>query len=463
MSDLVAYYVETSPWPEPALYRRRPDAQGGGRVDESFVPRDGTWRRSSGLRKHESGQADWDLYGIDPAEAEQVMAYKRRLAAGDGDDAGRSPVLGEWGVGDAWIVKLTGTLSEAVVDEIVDRLGMTRRAPLSPGERDLALRVLRSDSEARWNFELYRTDDDETLYLRLRYLRLVPGERVIQALRDQVFPLAGELGLEIVDEQVMRQPSYPYSARARAELLPDKDLLLVLWFRGAMTEGMLQTLQQQLGLRPEWSSDVDESTELEWGAGYLPNDGRYRAQLRLRRTFNDDDLWRFEIGYEGKRPPEETIDQWRDEITAAATGAGLRFERDWLRPRPAPESRTPLLPAPTRTAGQVHVLYRAYLSGGFTAESLDSFRDALGIEKRGRIGDDSEQYFGERVLREGDNRLVRLMLARSSANSWYVSLSYQDTPPDPATVDQIAREVHAAATAAGLTIGYEQRFPPKRP
>lgn len=462
MADVVSYYVGTTPTHGPAsVHRRRPDAESGARVDETFAPREDSWFSSDSVRKYEAGRADWDYYGVHPDEGERMVAWLRKVVeVGDRDNAGRPPLLGEWGVGYAWLVQLKGPLSEETATTVLDRLGMTRRAYVADWrERDLGLRVLRSDMEARWNFELYRASD-ERWFLRLLYLRRTPDERVIQELRDQVYALVGELGLEIVNERVGSQESYPYSERARGERRIDADLVLAMWFLGRLTEDTLRTLHKRLNLEAEWGGDLDDEAILEWGAGYLSNDGRFRAQLRLRRAFSDENEWRFEVGIEGLRPPEETIERWRDELMAAATEVGLAYERDWLAPKPMPKDQTPPLPSPVRTSAQVQVLYRAYLTGPFTAETLDDFRDALGIEKRGRIDDDTEQFYGERTLRDGENQLVRLMLGRSFDGDWYLSLSYQGDPLDRAIVDQLGRNIHAAAAGAGVTVSREWHNPP---
>jgi hypothetical protein len=456
VTDLVSYYVETTTSRGPTvLVRRRLDPEYGGRVDESYSPSKDIWRPHKRLRKYESGRADYDYYGINPDEAERVAAWLREVVEVGRDNASKPPVLGEWSVGYAWLVTVKGPLPEETVENALTRLGMARRAYLGPMERDLGLKVLRSDMSCRWNFELYRASTSRWFF-RLLYLRLTPDERVIESLREQVYAL----GLEIVEEQVAIQDSWPYSDRAMKQSRPDADWLLVLWFQGRMTERMLRELHERLTLTAETGGDLDETWKLEWGARFLPNDGRFRAQLRLRREFDDEDQWRFEIGVEGQRPPEETIDRWRAEIMAAATEVGLAYEKDWLRPRPMPQHRTQPQPRPVRTSAQVHVLYRAYLDGQFTAEALDEFRDALGIGRRGRLDDDTEQFFGERYLREEENRLVRLMLARTFDGDWYLSLSYQGDLPDQATVDQVARDIRAAAAQAGLTVGREQHNPP---
>ncbi|TDD12073.1 hypothetical protein E1292_02820 [Nonomuraea deserti] len=462
MADLVSYYVETTSAPGPgSLYRRSLTEGYGGRVDACFVPGKGTWRIHGGPVKDEDGRADNDFYGVHPDEAERVIAWLRRASEVGRRHAGPPPVLGEWSVGRAWVVELKGSLSEQAVATILSRLGMTRRAHADPRERDFGLRVLHSDMEYRWNFDLYHAHN-ERWFLRLLYLRRTPDERVIQRLRDQVHPLAVELGLEIVQEQVATQKSWPLSDRARREIRGDEEWLLVMWFHGQMTEVMLRTLHRRLNLEAEWGADLDEIWKLEWGIGYLPNDTRFRAQLRLRRGFNDENAWRFEIGLEGVRPPDSDIDRWRDEIMAASREVGLVYERDWLAPRPMPNRRTPPATRPVRTSAQVYVLYQAYLDGQFTAATLDEFRDALGIHRRGRIDNDAEQFYGDRVLRDEDHRLVRLMLARTFDGDWYLSLSYQDMPPDQDTVDQMARDIHAAAARGGLTVGREQHFPPGR-
>jgi hypothetical protein len=147
------------------------------------------------------------------------------------------------------------------------------------------------------------------------------------------------------------------------------------------------------------------------------------------------------------------VDQWRADIMAAATEAGLAYERDWLRPRPAPQDRKPPPAPPRRTSAQVRYLHRWYLDGGFTQESLREFQRAAGITENGQVDDDTQQVFGDRVLRDEDNRVVRLMLARSADGDWYLSLTYQDDPPDE--IDQLSRELRAAVEQAGLTVHSE--------
>jgi hypothetical protein len=448
MSDLVSYYVKTTGSPGPAaLYRRRHFPERGGRDDEYYVAREDTWREGDGVRKYEAGRSDWDFYGVHPDEAEQVRAWFRRIAEVGLDGAGRPPLLGEWSVGYAWLVELRGPLDDETVTTVLDRLGMTRRAELGPLERDLGLRVLHSDMECRWNFDLYRASEN-SWFLRLLYLRLTPDERVIEDLRAQVYAL----GLDIVNERVALQDSWPLSDRARGELRPRADWVLAMWFLGRLTEAALRTLHKRLNLASESGGDLEDDWIDEWGAGYLPNDSTFRAQLRLRRTAEDEHRWRFEIGVEGTRPPAAAVDQWRADIMAAATEAGLTYERDWLAPRPAPRDR-PVPAPPRRTSAQVRILHRWYLDGRFTDESLREFQRGTGITERGGVDDDTEQFFGDRTLRDEENRLVRLMLARTFDGDWYLSLSYQDDPPD--RVDQLTREIRTAAERAGLTVSSE--------
>jgi hypothetical protein len=304
--------------------------------------------------------------------------------------------------------------------------------------------------ECRWNFELYRSSSTRW-FLRLLYLRLTPDDRVIERLREQVYGL----GLTIVNEQVSSQDSWPLSDRARGELRPRADWVLAMWFRGSLTESALRTLHTRLGMTAESGGDLDDDAIDEWGAGYLPNDGTFRARLRLRRTFDDETSWRFEVGIEGARPPDDAVEQWRADIMAAATDAELTYERDWLLPRPAPKDRPAPPPPPRRTSAQVRVLHRWYLDGRFTDETLREFQRATGIAERGRVDDDTEQFYGDRTLRDEENRLVRLMLARSFDGDWYLSLSYQDDPPGPAEVDRLAQEIRGAAQQAGLTVASE--------
>jgi len=79
----------------------------------------------------------------------------------------------------------------------------------------------------------------------------------------------------------------------------------------------------------------------------------------------------------------------------------------------------------------------------------------VGIAQRGRIDDDAEQFFGDRTIRRQDNRMVRLMLARTFDGGWYLSLSYQDKPARQNVTDQLIRDIHTAAHQIGLTVSRE--------
>jgi hypothetical protein len=45
------------------------------------------------------------------------------------------------------------------------------------------------------------------------------------------------------------------------------------------------------------------------------------------------------------------------------------------------------------------------------------------------------------------------MLARTFDGDWYLSLSYQDDPPDG--IDELTQQIRAAAERAGLTVSGE--------
>jgi hypothetical protein len=425
MNELVTYYVKSDWSPGPAgLCRRRPDVADGARVDERFDPRDGTWSRTNELRKYESPRHDddWDFYGVHPDESEQVVAWLRRVAEVGRDEAGRPPVLGEWSLGSAWWVELRGPLSEETFGTVLARLAMTPRAPGISSWSDLALRVLRSDTECRWNFTFGSTSDNEW-YLHLEYLRVTPDERVIQGLRDDVYPVVDELGLDVVEESLGSVESLPLSERAAKQPRPDKDWLLAVWFRGQLTDDARQALTQRLR---------------------LTYDSTFSEQLRLHRSCPDEDRWRFEIGFEGRFPRAEVIDRWRADIVAMATGVGLEYEHAWLKPM-----------------RRMFELYRAYLAPRLTFETRRQLCETLGIKRFGRAANDEETDFGTRVLRAETNRTVLLSLKRTLDHDWYLSLAYQDTPPDQATLDKIGRDIRTAAAQTGLTV--KQEPPPAPP
>lgn len=329
MNDLVAYYVETSDIPGPAcVFRRRPVPEPGmARADECFVPSEGTWRGSTRLREYENpgdDVLDRDFYGVLPDEAKSVMAWLREAAEVGRDHAGQPPVIGEWTVGQAWWVSLRGPLTEETVETVADRLGMARRALVRPLERDLGLRVLRNDTEGRWNFELSRHAGDGWS-LRLEYLRLKPGRSVIDGLRGQVYPLVEELGLVIAEERVYLVDSFPHTVRAAKDTPPPPPQPTAFVRYRAFLEGgrFLAQFEKALGLVRE--HDIDDEEDDEYGERFLSN-GR-GGSMRLN-TGRDADGVEYVSLHCWDDPDPAVVNQLVRNIHAAAARAGFTVKQE---------------------------------------------------------------------------------------------------------------------------------------
>jgi hypothetical protein len=322
--NLVTYYVETSDISGPAaLFRRRRSPEPGvARADECFVPSDGTWRSSTRLRKYESpgdDLPDWDFYGVLPDETGTVMAWLREAAEVGRDKAGRPPVIGEWTVGRAWWVFVQGQLTEETAETVASRLGMARRAPVGPLERDLGLRVLRSDMEGRWNFEL-SSHGDASWVLHLEYLRLEPGKPVIDGLRGQVYPLVEQLGMEIAEERVHLTASFPHTVRAAKDKPPPPPPARSFVRYQASLDGgrFLAQFEKALGLVRE--HDVDDEEEDEYGERFLSNGRGGSMRLNTGRGAGGVEYLSLHCWDE---PDPAVVDQLVRDVHAAAAQAGL--------------------------------------------------------------------------------------------------------------------------------------------
>jgi hypothetical protein len=82
---------------------------------------------------------------------------------------------------------------------------------------------------------------------------------------------------------------------------------------------------------------------------------------------------------------------------------------------------------------------------------LNNFRERLQLTKRGRLSDEWDEEFGYRIIRAGDEGLVRLDLDRYADDEWEVSLAYEKEPLPGVEVEELLDEIFAAAAAVGVT------------
>jgi hypothetical protein len=458
MSPVVSYYAivrDSAPDGPTGVIRRRPNApELGGHRDE-VLARDWTWKPTSRVAEYHSRDVtEWDLVPITESEAGALIDWLRARQVSRAT-AGPPPVPGGRTLGRAWSVEVEGEMSDPALDTLLARLGMIRRGALEdPVERDFGLRVMRNDPASRVMLRLLRVRPDRWL-VTLDHLGAEPDARTVGAVRQEASAGAAEAGLSLGGEWTRSSPSTgpvpntPVPAEPRT-----LTRLFALWLRGGVDKAKLAVLRERLRLDDQ-GDELDDENGTEFGARSLPSDGTYRARLRLDRE--GEDRWVVSASHEGRRPPEERISQWREEVLAATAEVGLAPEREWVAPAPPSAERTPLAPPARRTSLPVREAYVARLRGTLTGETLDRLRAGAGLRPRGRLDDDWSTDFGYRLLRDEPGRPVRLSLSRVSDNEWRIALSYQGDPPQDEVVERTRAEVLAAAADAGLTVEQEWR------
>lgn len=225
------------------------------------------------------------------------------------------------------------------------------------------------------------------------------------------------------------------------------DELVTLVVSEPLDDNQLVALRQELRLGEQGQPDER----------YLPNDGTFRARLRLGRT-EATAQWMLSLSNEGRRPPEERIDQWRQEIVTAAAAAGLTLASEWR--SPAPDQTTPPTADPIRTSLPVQRAYTARFDGALTQERLDRLRDTVGLNPRGSLDDDRDELFGVRTVRAEQSTPVLLRLYRQDEHHWLLALTYQGEPPAPEQLESVRTAVRVAAAAAELVLAEETPGPP---
>lgn len=395
------------------LIRRRPAESG--HVDEVFHA-DGTWHPTDLVSKYYlTDRVDEDLVLITPDEADAVLAWF-------GDRSTTPPLVGGQALQRAWHIRLDG---DAPFETLRDRLGLVAHGSVEDKQkRDPAFKVLRNDDSGRLSLNVY-TGLRGGWTVTLEFLGEAPTPETVAAVSAEVLSAAADLG---------------FTEARPAGVKPARKQLFRLTFTDVLDRDRLKTLQQKLRLSDDGDLTDDEDTE--FGETYLPHGPAYRPQLWLSRA--DTERWTVGVSNEGIRPPEEHLQQWRDQVTAAATEAGLTLADEWLSPVPA--QPTPLPPPPVRTGPPVESAYYATFTGSLTQAQLQAIRDRFGLSRRGKLDDDWDQDFGVVTLQDA----VKLHLYRKEPDKWSFSLTYQGEPPSPELLDQVRAEISAAAAEAGL-------------
>jgi hypothetical protein len=332
MNDLVSYFTETGRMGG-GLFRRRPFPERDGSRDDEVLSVGGVWRATNSVRDYEAGREYWDaeFYGIQPDEAEQIMAYLREPVEVRRNGTVQPPVLCDWSIGDAWQVRFKGELSDQAVGRILDGLGMTRRAGSVSHwrETDFGLRVLRSDTECRWYLDLHKTYWKETWLLRLRYLRLAPDEDVVREFRDRAHPLIDELGLEIDEEKFDFEKSVPCTENAAKNRPPAPPpeprhhVRYQAFLEGRFTRDMLHEFRDTFGL--ERTVRMDDEDEEQLGEAWWTTERG--GQMSMDLSYNGARALYISLDYRGV-PDPDAFDQRIRDIRAAVAQAGLTVTQE---------------------------------------------------------------------------------------------------------------------------------------
>ncbi len=103
------------------------------------------------------------------------------------------------------------------------------------------------------------------------------------------------------------------------------------------------------------------------------------------------------------------------------------------------------------------------LRGTLDRDRLIMLREALGLQRRGRLDDRDDWNFGHRYLRVGARSPV-MTLYRYEDDKWGIAVdSWPGYPADPAEIEQAIADVAAAVAGVGLRVERQQIFPPSPP
>ena len=93
------------------------------------------------------------------------------------------------------------------------------------------------------------------------------------------------------------------------------------------------------------------------------------------------------------------------------------------------------------------------LRGRLTDEGVTSMRDALGLDKMGRLTDREDWEFGYRYLNDDGAPFVVVTLWRYEDDLWGVTLSADpQASVDPSDVQRWRQRAEGAGLAAGLAV-----------
>lgn len=102
-------------------------------------------------------------------------------------------------------------------------------------------------------------------------------------------------------------------------------------------------------------------------------------------------------------------------------------------------------------------------SGPVTRDVLTRLREALLLQRSGRLGDPEDVHFGIRYLRKTDTELTDLTLVREDDTHWRLEINYLHRPLPADTVAAVRADILAAVTDAGLQVDDVRELPEPGP
>lgn len=95
---------------------------------------------------------------------------------------------------------------------------------------------------------------------------------------------------------------------------------------------------------------------------------------------------------------------------------------------------------------------RVSLSGQMNQDTLRRMREKLSLERRGRLTDAEDVFFGYRHLQHDDQNWINLDLIRSDDTHWVLAVSHLNEPPPPELLDQTLSRIIETAAELGLAV-----------
>jgi hypothetical protein len=101
------------------------------------------------------------------------------------------------------------------------------------------------------------------------------------------------------------------------------------------------------------------------------------------------------------------------------------------------------------------------VSGPVDQPTLDQLREILRLQPQGRLTDDWDEIFGERVTETADGQVEILLSRNTNRPGWDIDLAVEGWPAR-STSPVTESEINAAIVACGLTITEIFRLPVPR-